>query len=94
MIDKKNTTEEKTKSTEPNNNIAEFISKNIDEEKLETLELPLDFNSNFALKYIGYNTTNLENAIYSFKLRFNSGEVSKILSEKDKKILYLLMDEI
>ena len=65
-----------------------------DEEKLETLELPVDFNSTFALKYIGYNTTNLENAIYSFKLHFNSDEVSRVLSEKDKKILYLLMDEI
>ena len=65
-----------------------------DEEKLETIELPLDFNSTFALKYIGYNITNLENAIYSFKLHFNSDDVSKILSEKDKKILFLLMDEI
>lgn len=65
-----------------------------DEEKLKTIELPIDFNSTFALKYIGYNTDNLENAIYSFKLRFNSEEVSKVLSEKDKKILFLLMDKI
>lgn len=64
------------------------------EEKLETLELPLDFNTTFALKYIGYNTLNIESAIYSFKLRFNSKEVSTTLSEKDKKILFLLINEI
>ncbi|WP_405609716.1 N-acetylmuramoyl-L-alanine amidase [Polaribacter sp. Asnod1-A03] len=65
-----------------------------DEQKLIDLKLPLDFNPVFALKYIGYNTSNLKNAIYSFKLRFNSKEVSHQLTEKDKKILFLLMDEI
>ncbi|MGJ8743523.1 N-acetylmuramoyl-L-alanine amidase [Polaribacter sp.] len=65
-----------------------------DKEKLKTVVLPLGFNARFALKFIGYNTDNLENAIYSFKLRFNSEEVSETLSEKDKKILFLLMDKI
>ncbi|MCI2228684.1 N-acetylmuramoyl-L-alanine amidase [Polaribacter sp. MSW13] len=65
-----------------------------DEEKLNTVKLPLNFNSTFALKYIGYNTKNLKNAIYSFKLHFNSDEVSHELTEKDKKILFLLMDKI
>ncbi|MCG1034849.1 N-acetylmuramoyl-L-alanine amidase [Polaribacter sargassicola] len=65
-----------------------------DEDKLKDVKLPLDFNYNFALKYIGYNTSNIKNAIYSFKLRFNSDEVSHELTEKDKKILFLLMDEI
>ncbi|TXD49632.1 N-acetylmuramoyl-L-alanine amidase [Polaribacter sp. IC073] len=65
-----------------------------DEENLDTVVLPLNFNTTFALKYIGYNTTNLKNAIYSFKLRFNSEEVSHELAEKDKKILFLLMNEI
>ncbi|AUC85442.1 N-acetylmuramoyl-L-alanine amidase [Polaribacter sp. ALD11] len=65
-----------------------------DEENLDTVVLPLNFNTTFALKYIGYNTTNLKNAIYSFKLRFNSEEVSHELTEKDKKILFLLMNEI
>lgn len=65
-----------------------------DEENLKTVQLPLDFNPTFALKYIGYNTDNIKNAIYSFKLRFNSEEVSNSLTEKDKKILFLLMNEI
>jgi N-acetylmuramoyl-L-alanine amidase len=65
-----------------------------DEEKLEIIEIPTDFNTTFALKYIGYNTKNIESAIYSFKLHFNSNEVSKTLSEKDKKILLLLMNEV
>jgi len=65
-----------------------------DEEELNTVKLPLDFNTTFALKYIGYNTSNIENAIYSFKLHFNSNEVSHQLTEKDKKILFLLMTEI
>jgi len=64
------------------------------EEKLDSTVLPVDFNSTFALKYIGYNTSSIEKAIYSFKLRFNSDQVSFVLSEKDKKILFLLMDEI
>ncbi|WP_299671211.1 N-acetylmuramoyl-L-alanine amidase [uncultured Polaribacter sp.] len=65
-----------------------------DEEKLKTVVLPLDFNVDFALKYMGYNTKSLKNAIYSFKLRFNAEEVSHEFTEKDKKILFLLMDEI
>jgi N-acetylmuramoyl-L-alanine amidase len=65
-----------------------------DKEKLKTVVLPTDFNTDFALKYIGYNTKNIQNTIYSFKLHFNSEEVSKILSERDKKILFLLMSEI
>lgn len=65
-----------------------------DEEGLKTIELPLNFNTTFALKYIGYNTDKIEKAIYSFKLHFNSDEVSYELTEKDKKILFLLMNTI
>ena len=64
------------------------------EEELQDLELSDNFNAIRALKLIGYNTTNLESAIYSFKLHFNSDEVSKKLTEKDKKILFLLEKEI
>ncbi|MCL5127565.1 N-acetylmuramoyl-L-alanine amidase [Algibacter sp. L4_22] len=64
------------------------------EEELQDLELSDDFNAIRALKLIGYNTTNLESAIYSFKLHFNSEAVSKKLTEKDKKILFLLEKEI
>ncbi len=65
-----------------------------DEENLKTVVLPVDFNSTFALKYIGYKTDNIKNAIYAFKLHFNSEEVSNELTEKDKKILFLLMNKI
>jgi len=65
-----------------------------DAEKLNTVKLPVDFNTSFALKYIGYNIDHLKNAIYSFKLHFNSEEVSYDLTEKDKKILFLLMNQI
>lgn len=65
-----------------------------DEEALKTVTLPEAFNTTFALNYIGYNTSHLKNAIYSFKLHFNSEEVSNELTEKDKKILFLLMNEI
>ncbi|QXP66550.1 N-acetylmuramoyl-L-alanine amidase [Polaribacter sp. AHE13PA] len=64
------------------------------EEDLKTVTLPVDFNITFALKYIGYNTDNIKNAIYSFKLHFNPKELSHELTEKDKKILFLVMKEI
>lgn len=65
-----------------------------DETKLSTVTINEDFDTAQALKFIGYNTTNLDEAIYSFKLHFTPEEVSKTLSEKDKKILYLLLEEL
>ncbi|MBB5266964.1 N-acetylmuramoyl-L-alanine amidase [Algibacter amylolyticus] len=65
-----------------------------DETKLNDLVLDDSFNPVKALKFIGYNITNLESAIYSFKLHFNPSEVSKKLTDKDKKILYLLELEV
>ncbi|PQJ76421.1 N-acetylmuramoyl-L-alanine amidase [Polaribacter glomeratus] len=65
-----------------------------DETKLETTEVPENFDSSKALKFIGYNITNLEGGIYSFKLHFNPTDVSSSLSEKDKKILFLLLEEL
>ncbi|MCB4806838.1 N-acetylmuramoyl-L-alanine amidase [Tamlana sp. 62-3] len=65
-----------------------------DETKLDSVVIDSAFNPKKALKFIGYNISNLENAIYSFKLHFNPSDVSKTLSEKDKKILILLEDEI
>lgn len=63
-----------------------------DEDLLETTLVPEHFDTELALKFIGYNTTNLENAIQSFKLHFNSlDEKLRELTEKDKKILFLLM---
>lgn len=65
-----------------------------DETQLENVELDDNFNAIRALKLIGYNTTNIEDAIYSFKLHFNSEKASKNLSEEDKKILYLLEKKV
>jgi N-acetylmuramoyl-L-alanine amidase len=65
-----------------------------DETKLETTEVPKNFDTSKALKFIGYNISNLEGAIYSFTLHFNPTDVSVFLSEKDKKILFLLLDEL
>ena len=64
------------------------------EELLADVELSEDFDAKRALKFIGYNIENLESAIYSFKLHFNSEDVSKQLTEKDKKILFLLEKEL
>ncbi|WP_369048661.1 hypothetical protein [Tenacibaculum sp. UWU-22] len=65
-----------------------------DEEKLKTVTLPESFNEVFALKYIGYNTAVLSDAIRAFKLHFNPTDITPTLMDKDKKILYLLMDEL
>ncbi|WP_372753647.1 N-acetylmuramoyl-L-alanine amidase [Mariniflexile sp.] len=65
-----------------------------DETQVNQIELKDGFDTTKALKLIGYNTINIEDAIYSFKLHFNSEEVSKELTEKDKKILFLLEKEI
>ncbi|MGB5417516.1 N-acetylmuramoyl-L-alanine amidase [Algibacter sp.] len=65
-----------------------------DETQLETVIIEDHFDAVKALKFIGYTTSNLESAIYSFKLHFNPNELSKELSEKDKKILYLLEKEV
>ncbi|XMO88273.1 N-acetylmuramoyl-L-alanine amidase [Algibacter sp. AS12] len=65
-----------------------------DETQLHHVVIDDHFDAHKALKFIGYNTTNLESAIYSFKLHFNADVVSKQLTELDKKILYLLEQEV
>lgn len=65
-----------------------------DEAQLSTVKINKDFDIKRALKFIGYNTANMEAAIYSFKLHFNPEEVSNTMTEKDKKILFLLLKEL
>ena len=65
-----------------------------DETKLASTEIPDSFDTSRALKFIGYNITKIESAIYSFKSHFNPTDVNSDLSEKDKKILFLLLDEL
>ena len=52
--------------------------------------IPDTFNPAEALRIIGYNTSNLEAAIRAFKLHFVQKDISAILTDEDKRILYSL----
>jgi len=49
---------------------------------------PMNFNPIDALKLIGYDMTNQEAAIKSFKRKFVKSDLSGVLTERDKAILY------
>ncbi len=49
---------------------------------------PENFNVELALRIIGYNTTNLNSAIYAFKLHYIQTEADSILDEKTKNTIY------
>jgi N-acetylmuramoyl-L-alanine amidase len=49
---------------------------------------PLNFNTEQALRIIGYNTTNLPAAISAFKLHFIQTEVDSVLNEKTINTIY------
>jgi N-acetylmuramoyl-L-alanine amidase len=51
---------------------------------------PADFDTTSALRIIGYNVSNLGNAINAFKIHFAPGDDSKTLTEPDKLVLYNL----
>lgn len=51
---------------------------------------PADFDTTVALRIIGYNVTNLGNAINAFKIHFTDGNNEKTLTDSDKLILYNL----
>lgn len=51
---------------------------------------PAEFDTALALRIIGYNTTNLGNAINAFKIHFTGGNNEKTLDETDKLILFNL----
>lgn len=51
---------------------------------------PADFDTEKALRYIGYNTTNLPAAIEAFKLHFIQTDISKKLTPVDILVLYNL----
>jgi N-acetylmuramoyl-L-alanine amidase len=51
---------------------------------------PADFDTTVALRIIGYNVSNLGNAINAFKIHFAPDGDSKTLTEPDKLILYNL----
>ncbi len=49
---------------------------------------PLDFNTEMALKYIGYDTSNLPAAITAFKIHFIQSDITPTLSPVDILVLY------
>lgn len=51
---------------------------------------PADFDTEKALRYIGYNTTNLPAAIEAFKIHFIQTDISKKLTPVDVLVLYNL----
>jgi N-acetylmuramoyl-L-alanine amidase len=57
----------------------------------DVLQLPpANFDTTAALKVIGYNVSNLANAIEAFKIHYVQTDISRVLTEPDKLILYNL----
>lgn len=52
--------------------------------------IPENFNEQEALRIIGYNTQNLQAAIQSFQIHFIQKDITGILSEDERKVLYNL----
>ncbi|WP_037505230.1 N-acetylmuramoyl-L-alanine amidase [Pedobacter jeongneungensis] len=49
---------------------------------------PVDFNTEMALKYIGYDTSNLPAAITAFKIHFIQSDITAALTPVDILVLY------
>ena len=60
------------------------------QDTLITEEVPEAFNPLEALRIIGYDIKNPENAVKSFQLHFVQKEITGILNEEEKKILFNL----
>ena len=55
------------------------------------LVLPADFNSNLALRIIGYNIEKPESAMHSFRLHFLASRKTGEFDAEEKKVLYAVM---
>jgi N-acetylmuramoyl-L-alanine amidase len=55
-----------------------------------TDSVPQNFNTQEALRIIGYDTKNLEAAIKSFQIHFIQKDITGILNEDERKVLYNL----
>jgi len=53
--------------------------------------VPDNFDPMLALRVVGYDIKNPDNAIQSFKLHFVQTDTTKLINEDDRKILYDLM---
>ncbi|WP_316844732.1 N-acetylmuramoyl-L-alanine amidase [Pedobacter psychrodurus] len=49
---------------------------------------PVDFNTEMALKYMGYDTSNLAAAITAFKIHFIQSDITSTLTPVDVLVLY------
>jgi N-acetylmuramoyl-L-alanine amidase len=54
------------------------------------VKVPVDFNALQALRIIGYNINKPETAIQSYKIHFVPQDTTNMISEADKKILFVL----
>ncbi len=57
------------------------------------IQVPPSFEPELALRIIGYNVKNFNNAIQSYKIHFNSSDTTKLITESDRKILYSLLQK-
>ena len=55
------------------------------------VDLPIDFNALQALRIVGYNITNPDIAIQSYKIHFVPQDTTNVINDADKKILFDLM---
>ncbi len=55
--------------------------------------VPVDFNTTYALRIIGYDISNIINATQAFRRHFLQTEKQGELDDAEKKVLYLLMQK-
>lgn len=56
-----------------------------------TVTLPVDFNVKYALKIIGYDVKNLQNAINAFKRHYLNTANEALFTKPEEKVLYAVM---
>lgn len=57
------------------------------------ITVPANFDSKIALRIVGYNVSNYNNAVEAFRRHFIAVDAKGDLSEGEKKILYSLMEK-
>jgi N-acetylmuramoyl-L-alanine amidase len=55
------------------------------------VQVPVDFNSTYALRIVGYDVSNIAAATQAFRRHFITVEAAGELTEPEKKILFVLM---
>ena len=57
------------------------------------IQVPVEFNVNYALRIIGYDIGNVAVAVQAFRRHFLKEEKTGDLSEAEKKVLYMVMQK-